>query len=411
MHLKNTSESYVCRIVETRRNRVMLLLSKDSTPKHDEAFKIVQESLASGIKIADTEEMKEKFAKEAAKLANGIMIEFGISNVNSSTQVKEYFSKSLSKEDLDMCKKNGNLSFDRTSLEYLSARGIRAAQLIRQCRVLQKKVTTLSKLDGFKDKESLVHPESSIGKTNRLNYANPPLMSINKDMVWDVVLPREEDSTLYSIDIIQQEPTILVNMLNIQELKVIMVEVEDFYTAIFKLVFGRICTEEERAEVKTAWNAMSYGAAEKTIIKYSSLIDGGELYRYFDAIPEYKNYKRECKRLAKNKIQKQITYFGKEVYAEESGKRLERVLLDIPIQGTGADILAMLVEKFDHDVNRYGIQDELRLYFTRHDEVVVECSNTLKHRMDMEKLLRDIFEFRVEGWTPFRIKVKELNAS
>ena len=68
-------------------------------------------------------------------------------------------------------------------------------------------------------------------------------MSINKDMLWDVVLPRREDSTLYSIDIVQQEPTILVNMLNIKELKEIMMEVEDFYTAIFKLVFGRICTE------------------------------------------------------------------------------------------------------------------------------------------------------------------------
>lgn len=115
--------------------------------------------------------------------------------------------------------------------------------------------------------------------------------------------------------------------------------------------------------------------------------------------------------MAKRKKQTVETYFGTVLYANELGKRLQRVLMDLPIQGTGADILALLIKHADEELEKRGLDDVMDFYFSRHDELIFEVDGEYANRVGLEKVfdeLRDITEHQVDDWAPFHIEIKLL---
>lgn len=172
------------------------------------------------------------------------------------------------------------------------------------------------------------------------------------------------------------------------------------------------CTGIVRKEFKTAWNAMTYGASEFGIKKMCKHIDGKSIYRYFSKIEEFKKYRQKCTKLADAGIQTIRTFFGTELYANEfNPKVLRRVLMDLPIQGTGSDILALLIKHFDAEVVRRGLKDKLWIYYTRHDELILEASKECVEELGIEEIksiVQDILEHQIDDWTPFKIEVKHI---
>ena len=167
-------------------------------------------------------------------------------------------------------------------------------------------------------------------------------------------------------------------------------------------------SEEERAECKVAWNALTYGTSKRALKDMCMLIDADEIYSYFNKIPELKSYRSKCYAYANNKIRACKTYFGTPLRATaRQVGQLSRQLMDYPVQGTGSDILSLLVRHFETK----GIAEGLSLYYTRHDELILEASKEYMSGLSLEELegrMREIFQHQVDDWEPFQIEVSVL---
>ena len=170
------------------------------------------------------------------------------------------------------------------------------------------------------------------------------------------------------------------------------------------------CEGIVRKEFKRAWNAMTYGASKPGVKAMCKNIDGGVIYDFFTKIPELQEYRSMCTKLANAGCQEIETYFGTKLFANEyNSKALKRVLLDLPIQGTAADILSLLVKHFNEEVKKRGYSGLLSIYYTRHDELIIEASKNLIDTISMAGVLaeiRDIVEHQVDDWVPFKLEIE-----
>ena len=170
-----------------------------------------------------------------------------------------------------------------------------------------------------------------------------------------------------------------------------------------------------RKEFKRAWNAMTYGASKLGIINMCHELNGEELFNYFDSIPEIKAYKNNCDKMARAGIQNTKTYFGTTVSAGVAkSSALKRVLMDLPIQGTAADILSLLVKHFDDETKARGISDKLSVYFTRHDELIIEAKKDFVSKYigglpELLNFVKSMTEHQVDDWVPFKVDVKVIS--
>ncbi len=86
--------------------------------------------------------------------------------------------------------------------------------------------------------------------------------------------------------------------------------------------------------------------------------------------------------------------------------------MNLPVQGTGADILALLIKHFDGETKSRGLSGIMEFYFSRHDEVIIEVDRGFYETEGLDKvtsILRDIFEHSVDDWEPFTVEIKVLN--
>lgn len=485
-----------------------------------------------GIRIADVDSSLRKHMEIRDALKDEITQNFGIVNVNSPKQITECLramaNKSVEgyKNDIvEVCydPETDKWTTNADAMQQLSELGYEIADFILEYRKEKKIVETLTSLSQFADKDNLVHPNVALGKTNRINYSDPALMNIPKEMLWDLIIPYSDNDILYSIDIKNQEPSILINFLNDESLKDVLTSDIGLYETLFEKVYCpsvvmTICrdflpearvysTEElknvayvspsyylpvkapcksmyynnervtvieslcqgfkdinsivfpekvrietdakrvyelpvewdknfkakktgdfaitgkiigveirispiERKEFKTAWNALSYGASMMGIKAMCKSLNGEFIYRYFNGLNSYKEYKKQIDGFVKKGMNSISTVFGNYVSTFETDpKALKRALLDLPIQGTGADILSVLIKHFEEEVEKRGIADKMFIYFTRHDELVIEVNKEFDARENVEIILRDILEHQIvlpkREWVPFKVEVEK----
>jgi len=371
----------------------------------------IVECVNRGIAINDVSRLYKTFIESQQATIKNLKSLYGISNPNSSAQVIEFFQSIADENIIDACVVDGKWTSNKDAMNMLVEKGYNEAVDILMYRRIKKYAESVKSIIDAMNKDGRIRPTVSLGKTNRINYKEPALMNIPKPLLWHIIAPRNAGNILFSVDIKQQEPWILCNMLGIEELKEIFRSGEDLYEAIFMRIFKRKCTKLERNEIKTSWNAMSYGASIHGIKKICRNIDAKEVYGYFNSLREFKDYKNKCFGLAKKNVQKVETYFGTEIYADEYGSRLQRVLMDIPIQGTGADILALLIQHFDEEVEDRSIENEMELYFTRHDELIIEVDMDYVEEcgeQEVVDILSDIFEHQIDDWDNFMVHIERV---
>lgn len=431
------------------------------------------ESMSKGIAMRDLAILYNEFRRNRDIAAKTLMEAYGIGNPNSSQQILEYYNTVLNKDIVLALEESGlnatkgdimpyvydlfkkgiheitseviseyNITFTddtealidclsrlvnnniinsmyrddkwTTNKEAMSELALKERQDAIDILTYRKAKKYAESVQSFIDAlcgDGMVHPKVSLGKTNRLNYSNPALMNIPKQLLWNMVGPRREGNMLVSVDIKQQEPWIMINLLGIADLKALLGSNGDLYEEVFKQIFDREPEPIERKELKIAWNAMTYGASVYGIRAQCRNIDGDKVYKYFSSIPEFRKYKGKCSALAKKGVQTATTYFETKLFANELGSKLKRVLMDIPIQGTGADILALLVKHFDTEIENRAISDMMDIYYTRHDEVIIEVQQELVNDIGKEKIfeiVQDIFEHKVDDWEPFKVEIKEV---
>ena len=361
-------------------------------------------------------EIKDKLSKDVSSFNALIVSQYSINNPNSSAQILKYMGENLDYDLLGICRdeKTGKLSSSKENLAELSKLGCAFATDILNYRKYKKQLEYVEGLLGSCDRFGRIFPNIDLGATNRVNYTDPPLMNIPKEILWDVLTPRVDGNYLVSVDIKNQEPTVLINWKNIECLKAKLTSERGLYFEIFVEIFDKEPNDLELKELKTAWLALNYGATKIGIKNICSLIDGEAVYDYFNSIKEIKRYTGEAYGLSKAKCRVAYTYFGTKLnLSAKDVNSLKRQHLDFPIQGTCSDILSMLVKRFRWYINTYNLKDVLSIYYTRHDELIIEVDKTFYEKRNASKdekdhincLLGDILNHKVDDWVEFKTKI------
>jgi len=541
---------------------------KEVKPDIEAMWKYMIKSSKEGIRISPrTPEIYSQYQQLKETLAREFTRQYGVANPNSPAQLSKYIQEEASKnignarnDYVEICydSQTGKWTTNAYAISQLADLGYDFAVDLLEYRKVKKYAETLAVVIENCDSKGLIHPEVTLTKTNRLSYAHPALMNIQKELLWDVIAPRHPENSLYSVDIKNEEPQLLICMVNATELIPALQSPSGLYNAMFEKCFepkvhvsilinmlpetkvytqselvyhteidpilyssckaptGNIVyaediesrrlvsissilmninleskteinkineltnkissimpktiraglndnsavdielnnigeaeyreiadyiigqltgsglveitrkfkngalkvipTDQERREFKISWLAISYGASVFGIEKICKTIDGKRVYNYITTINGLRDYRKAISSLANKGVTTIGTIFGTVLDAEmkvnkrsqASVNRLKRILLDLPIQGSCAEILALLVERFNTYTKENGLDDKMKIYYTRHDELIIEVAHGTEDKLEIESLLREILEFQIDDWVPFKVEVTRL---
>lgn len=489
-----------------------------------------------GIRLRDCSKLTAYYSALRDALREDFKNKYGVDNPNSPKQIVDYISVLSSRVDpnskndiINVCfdDQNGKWTTNADAMSTLAGLGYAFAQDLLDYRHAKKYAESIESITKFADKEGLIHPIVTLNKTNRISYSSPGLMTIPKKLLWHMIAPYNSNNVLYSADIKNQEPSILINMTDATELKYALQSENGLYETMFAQCFkpiavanvlldtfmedrrysideikqlgtispasyaakkpmtsgvyyndekviaietvcigsskgvqpdlpktveietesGKIYEIEvewedcskfmkrsadysvtgylkglnvvispaERKEFKTSYNAITYGQSKKGTEEYCKIIDGKQVYDYITGIDAIKKYRKRVHELAYSGAPGIRTVFGTPIYAgdEDNPRRLERILLDIPIQGTGADILSLLIKRVSDYCTENNIPDKIKVYYTRHDEVILEVDGAWHNEVGAEKVeatIRDMLEHQIDDWIPFKLEVNKTQA-
>lgn len=500
-------------------------------PNAERLKKNVEEMARRGIKVGDISLLMNRAEELVNDIKQTIREQYGIENPNSVKQIAEYLSELSDSTEtgekdyvLECCYNNGKWVTNEAALSELYSYGFEIGNDIITYRKAKKNYDTVCELFKYSDANGFIHPEVSLTKTNRISYKKPALMNIGKNILNYVIVPPEEGK-IYSVDIKNQEPGILINMLDDETLTEALRSTEGLYNNLFKKVYrptvkmnflfdtffenriyklselknmrfispksympekakckswfldGKrivavetICqgtekgkeaerefpdkviieTEDgevydtkvvwenipnkaskdysvtgylpeveinlqpnERKQFKTAFLAINYGASNLGIENICTSIDGNLMYSTVTKYDRMKKYRDMVSKCAKMGVTTLKTAFGTDVSTDKTGdqKELKRSLLSLPIQGTGADILDLLVERYKTEAKKKFGEKTNYVYYTRHDELRIFFGKEIIEQYKKEELedwLKDTLEHQLDDWVPFQVEVEEI---
>lgn len=495
--------------------------TSSNKPDANRLKKTIEDLMVRGIKVGNVVSTYNFFSDMANSLSMRLKCEYGIENPNSPKQIEQFFIRSNNSVFYSVCFQDGKWTSNQEVLQDLKSKGYEFADILMKYRKAKKLADSSKSLMQAADKDGLIHPIVSLTKTNRISYTNPALMNIPKKLLWDVITPRNAGNVLWSVDIKNQEPSILINILGAPKLKEALTAPSGLYEHMYSLCFepkvkcnvfllpdcenevvskqeliqnekippvmyspslpecamringadiitidtvvmraptgkqptlpeyvdlytnagnirakviwpdipakelGKpkilevegtlvgvelVCEGVYRKEFKTAWNAMTYGSSKRGIMEMCKHIPGEKVYNFFYSIPQMKQYQKIWKQQAEMGVQYSKTVFGTLLYANKPDTRqLARSLMDLPIQGTGADILDLLIDHFYTEIGNRQLEGLIELYYTRHDEAIVEVNGDWQNQVGadyVKSVLQDIFEHQIDDWTPFRVDIE-----
>lgn len=396
----------------------MIILNKTDRVPREELMTYLKKSMEAGIRVEmPTNEllMAQRRQLDALKV---LQTEYRIDNPNSNPQLANYALSSGNAQLLSIVQdpRTGKISFAKENMARLLETDIPFAGVLKRYKDATNLLKAINMIMKFQLPNGMVHPTVSLQNTNRISYTEPPLMNIDKKVLWKMVKPRSAGWELWSVDVKNQEPWIFAHLVGDEALTDIVREAymrkESFYKVAFERVYGHPVTNEyEYVEFKTNWNALTYGATKRGVVERCKIIDGTKLYNFLTKLPAYKQYNSECYAKANRGINTDTTYFGSAVVSDAYGTAaLARSLADIPIQGTGADILAFLVINVLKDINDDpALRNRVQIYYTRHDEIIFMVRRNIGETdADITEILRDLTSHMITGWVPFMTDVEKI---
>lgn len=482
----------------------------------------IKDIIAKGIKIHDLGQMSSNIDDRFDNKKLEIKDKYGVDNPASPKQLQEYLRSLHRAEVISACTDKGKFTTDAEALRRLSILGYEFGDDMIEFRDIASIKKAIKQLSDNIDENNMIKPEVNLGKTNRVQYSKPALLSLPKSMLWDLIAPREAGQSIWSVDIKNQEPNIIANIKNCEEIKcrlggnlyeemfewcygpkakmtlvvfncndISIIKNEDvakitnndelyapyrvneqfrYYGNSVKAAYplcvscpiGTKITKEMlpskvkiyvdqvgykgvdvdwhienggtqklgvytlygdikglelnldpsvRKEFKTSWNALTYGQTKEGLKAMCKNIDGNVLWDKFNSIEGLRNWRIDCNRKAKQGKGVVVTsYFGEKMYPDGYNTRaIARQVMDYEIQGTGADILELLVEHFNEEKKKglSAVLNNIEIYYTRHDELILLANAGLSNE-EVEETLKDMFRHQIDDWKPFEVEIKRV---
>ena len=287
-------------------------------------------------------------------------------------------------------KKKGNYSTGAEVLEKIIDEHP-IVPIILKYRQLQKLNSTYVK--GFKPlidpKTGLIHTcfNQTLTTTGRLSSKEPNLQNIpireqEGREIRKLFVSSFENGRITGADYSQIELRLLAHFSGCEELINTFRNGGDIHRLTASQVFGVPETEvtpEMRRSAKAVNFGIIYGISDYGLseqLKISAKKAGEYIKKYFDAYPHVKEYMESNVEFAKKHGYVQ-TLLGRKRYIPEinsSNYNLrtfgERAAMNMPLQGTAADIIKIAMIKVDNRIRREGLKSKLILQV--HDELLVD---------------------------------------
>lgn len=334
-------------------------------------------------------------------------------NISSPLQLKGILFDKLQISTAGIGRTKTGFSTDAASLEKLKGRH-KIIDLISDYRELTKLQTTYIEAlpELINKKTGRVHTSfnQTITATGRLSSSNPNLQNIpiKTELGREVrkAFIAEKGYKLLAADYSQIELRIVASISNDKNMISAFKEGQDIHTITAAKIQG-LKPEEVTKEIRRSAKEINFGimygmgasgVAQRTGIprdQAQEFID-----KYFLAFPNVKKYIDETKESAKDKGYVE-TLFGRRRYLPDihSGvpniaAAAERMAINMPIQGTAADLIKMAMIKIHNKLPQ--ISPKSKMILQVHDELVFEVpeKETQKVADFVKKEMEDVHKFK-----------------
>ncbi len=369
-------------------------------------------------------EMSESLAMEIRRLEEEIYASVGHEfNIGSPKQLSDVLFEELRLPKTRRLK-TGGYATDKDSLEGL--RGVHPVlDYLFEYRELTKLKSTYLDTLPF-----LVHPRTrrihtdfnqTGAATGRLSSSNPNLQNIPVrtrlgEQIRRAFIARDAqpDPHLLAADYSQIELRIVAHITGDPALVEAFQRDEDIHAATAAQVFGvpiGQVTPEMRRRAKVFNFGVLYGLSEYglSVRERISREEAAEFIRtYFEKYPGMQRYVKETIQKVRE-LGYAETLFGRRRYIPEihSGNfnvrnAAERAAINMPVQGTAADIIKIAMNRLDAEMQRRGMRSMMTLQV--HDELIFECPGD--ELEELRRLCLDIMPRSLEMRVPLKVETK-----
>jgi len=317
-------------------------------------------------------------------------------NLGSPKQLNEVLFTKLKLPTAGLTKTTHGFSVDAFALESLSDKSPVAARMLEWRSLEKLKSTYVDSLQLLVDENERVHTtyNQTGAVTGRLSSENPNLQNIPNRTDEGRRVRRafiaKPGCQLLSVDYSQIELRILAHysqdpfMLNAFE------SGQDIHTAtasaVFSIPYNEV-TKDQRYLAKRVNFGLLYGMGAFRLAKETGLPVSqatGFIKRYFERLPKIEEYLEGSKQLAMQQGYLE-TMFGRRrefaAFKDTGGERVssvararaEREAINMPVQGTNADIIKKAMNELPRRLSAAGYHAQLILQV--HDELVLEVPN------------------------------------
>ena len=340
-------------------------------------------------------------------------------NLNSPKQLSQILFTKLALSPKGVKKTgSGQISTSADALESMRAE-FEIVDLILQYREVAKlKSTYIDSLPLMMDKKGRIHTsyQQNIAATGRLSSVDPNLQNIparselGRQIKQCFVAPK--NWTLLACDYSQIELRLAAHLAQDKAMLEIFSQGQDFHTATAQRVYGvnsEDITKEMRTFAKTINFGILYGMGVVSLarnLKISRTEAQEFLARYREAYPELHEYMESLKQFARQHGYAQTEY-GRirdlsniDIRNPRNQALLERIAVNMPIQGLQADIIKLAMIQIDEYLRE---KQDIHMILQVHDELVFEVE---QDEVDLyQKKIVNIMESVYKASIPIKVGV------
>lgn len=260
----------------------------------------------------------------------------------------------------------------------------------------------------------------TIARTGRLSSSNPNLQNIPVRTplgrrIRQAFIAGTPGSVLLSADYSQIELRILAHITRDPRLVAAFEADEDIHAAtaaaIFNVPLDQVTSDQRRVAKTTNFGVIygisDFGLSERTDLSRAEA--GAFIRNYFETYPGIRDYIEKTKQDARNgRVQTLLgryqTFSEREILAPNAAVRgaAERTAINMPIQGTAAEVIKLAMIKLHQELLRGSIACGLLLQV--HDELVLEVDEG--QLTALAELVKQVMESAFELSVPLKVEVK-----
>ena len=198
----------------------------------------------------------------------------------------------------------------------------------------------------------------------------------------------KEGSILVSVDYSQVELRIAAILSKDTELIDIFNKGEDIHSGVAARMYKvdiKDVTSDMRRHAKTINFGILYGMGVQALAKGLGVkqAEAQDFYlNYYATFAELSKYLQNCKQDAEQKGYT-MTLFGRRRYFPDIKSHIpfikaaaERMAINVPIQGTSADMIKIAMVQIDMWIKKEGLSDKVAMLAPVHDEIIFEIDNS-----------------------------------